>query len=130
MHNGGKIILGLIIVIVLLAFPIWYNLAGGSTDYVPELEKPATATECVRSTEYMTAYHMDLLNDWRDEVVRQGVRFEINAQGVRYEKSLTNTCLGCHENKDQFCDKCHDYMGVEPYCWECHIVPKEVGDGI
>ena len=29
-------------------------------------------------------------------------------------------CLDCHKNKSNFCDKCHDYMGVKPYCWECH----------
>ena len=70
---------------------------------------------------------MDLLNTWRDEVVRDGIRFEDGIDGNRYEKSLSNTCLGCHLSKEKFCDRCHNYVGVEPYCWECHIIPEELG---
>ena len=43
--------------------------------------------------------------------------------GKVYEKSLTGTCLGCH-NKAEFCDRCHAYSGVSsPYCWNCHSEP-------
>ncbi len=128
MYDGGKIIIGLVIFLVLVSFPIWYNVAVGESQ-VPELEKPVGSTECVESTEYMTGYHMDLLNTWRDEVVRDGERFYTDSTGKVIEKSLSNTCLSCHENKDKFCDRCHTYMGVEPYCWGCHIIPKEVSDG-
>ena len=93
---------------------------------MPELELPVDAEQCVRDVDWMTANHMDLLNDWRDRVVRDGVRMEVDADGNKVEMSLSNTCLSCHENKDRFCDRCHDYMGVSPYCWDCHIVPKEV----
>ncbi len=126
MHDSGKVILGLVIFLVLITFPIWYNVAGGTATYRPELEKAARGDECVRDTEYMTGQHMDLLNDWRDEVVRDGDRFFTGPGGERMEKSLTNTCLDCHVNKDKFCDQCHNYMGVDPYCWDCHIVPKEI----
>jgi hypothetical protein len=126
MHNGGKIILGLVIFLILITFPVWYNIASDKAGYVPELEKAARGDDCVRDSNYMTGYHMDLLNEWRDQVVRENDRYEIGSDGVQYERSLSNTCLSCHVNKDQFCDKCHDYMGVEPYCWDCHIVPKEI----
>ena len=126
MQNKGPIIVGVIVFLVLAAFPIWYNMATDRTDYVPVLEKAVRGDDCVRDADWMTAHHMDLLNDWRDQVVRSGERYEINADGVEYERSLSNTCLGCHENKDQFCDKCHDYMGVTPYCWDCHLVTKEL----
>jgi len=33
--------------------------------------------------------------------------------------------MDCHNNKTKFCDQCHNYAGVSPYCWECHIEPKE-----
>jgi len=128
MHDGGKVIIGLIIFLALITFPLWYNVATGKAGYVPELEK-ATDGPCVRDTIYMKANHMDLLNDWRDEVVRSGDRFYQHADLGRVEKSLSNTCLSCHENKDKFCDRCHDYMGVEPYCWDCHIIPKELTYG-
>ena len=40
--------------------------------------------------------------------------------------SLTRTCmLQCHTNKAEFCNKCHEYANVEPYCWECHISPDD-----
>jgi len=126
MHNGGKIILGLVIFLILITFPIWYNIANDKAGYVPELEKAVRGDNCVRDSNYMTANHMDLLNEWRDQVVRENDRYEIGSDGVRFERSLSNTCLNCHVNKDKFCDKCHDYMGVQPYCWDCHLVPKEI----
>ena len=36
------------------------------------------------------------------------------------------SCLGCHEDKTKFCDKCHTYASVNPYCWDCHTNPKEI----
>ena len=42
----------------------------------------------------------------------------------RYYKSLSGTCMSCHDDKAGFCDKCHDYLGVQPYCWDCHVEPK------
>ena len=35
-----------------------------------------------------------------------------------------NTCLKCHNDYEQFCDKCHKTNNVEPYCWSCHVLPK------
>jgi len=28
--------------------------------------------------------------------------------------SLSQTCLGCHSNKEKFCDACHNYSGSSP----------------
>ena len=126
MQNKGPVFVGIVVFLALAAFPIWYNMATNKLDYVPELEKAAYGDDCVRDSAWMTAHHMDLLNEWRDQVVREGERYEVGSDGVEYERSLSNTSLSCHENKDQFCDRCHDYMGVKPYCWECHIIPKEL----
>lgn len=126
MYNGGKIVLGLVVFLILITFPVWYNIANDKAGYYPELERPVKGDQCVRDSAWMAGNHMDLLNQWRDEVVRTDERFEVGPDGVRYERSLTNTCLSCHVNKDRFCDRCHDYMGVQPYCWDCHIVPKEI----
>ncbi|MEW5796960.1 MAG: sulfate reduction electron transfer complex DsrMKJOP subunit DsrJ [Candidatus Zixiibacteriota bacterium] len=127
MHNGGKIVIGLIGFLVLITFPIWYNVANDRAGYSPEIEKAVRGENCVRDSAWMRPFHMDLLNEWRDRVVRQGERFEVGADGVTYERSLSATCLSCHENKDKFCDRCHDYLGVDPYCWDCHVAPKELG---
>ena len=125
MYNAGKIIPGLLVFLVLATAPIWYNVASGHEAVVPEIEKPAGETQCVAEADFMRREHMQLLNDWRDEVVRTGERVYVTADGRPYEKSLTRTCLGCHQNKANSCDRCHDYLDVKPYCWECHVDPKE-----
>ena len=126
MYNGGKVLIGILVFLVLISSPLWYNMAMDGSDYQVELEKAVRGDNCVRDSVWMKANHMDLLNEWRDQVVRNDERFETGSDGVQYERSLSFTCLNCHENKDKFCDRCHDYLGVEPYCWECHVVPKEV----
>jgi hypothetical protein len=75
----------------------------------------------------MKANHMDLLNEWRDLVVRDGKRIYDSFDGKEYIMSLSNTCMDCHSNKSEFCDSCHDYSGVIPYCWDCHVEPEELG---
>ena len=131
MSDSGKIIIGLIVFLIVMTFPIWYNLVCGVTP----LEEPVAATKyelgrnkCVRPVEYMKTNHMDLLNQWRDDVVRYGDRYTVGPDGNPMEKSLSNTCLDCHANKEEFCDRCHNYMSVDPYCWDCHTIPSEVGE--
>ena len=126
MYDAGKIITGLIVFLIIITFPIWYNVAKGSATYVPELVYPTDATECVADKDYIRTSHMDMLNTWREDVVRMGKRLYVTPDGRKFEMSLSNTCMDCHSNKEEFCDKCHDYLGVEPYCWDCHIEPKEL----
>lgn len=126
MYDAGKVIIGLIIFLALITFPVWYNIASGKATYVPELEKPSKGERCVADTEYMRASHMDLLNQWRDDVVRAGKRIYTDDHGTKYNMSLSHTCLDCHSNKKNFCDRCHNYMAVDPYCWDCHIIPEEL----
>ena len=75
---------------------------------------PAGETACVEETSFMTANHMDLLNDWRDAVVREGRLEYTAADGRVYQMSLTETCLDCHESRDAFCTRGHDYANVTP----------------
>lgn len=130
MYDSGKIILGLLIFLVLITFPIWYNVAGGKATYKPVLEPAAKGTQCVADSVWMRDHHMDLLDDWRETVVREGKRLHKGIDGKLYDMSLTHTCLDCHQDKSQFCDKCHNYLSVEPYCWDCHVDPKEVSYGL
>ncbi len=126
MNDKYVIYTGLIIFIVMVTFPFWYNLGKAAPAPVPTLtDKALAAKTCVRSTEYMKTQHMQLLNDWRDSVVREGKRIYVNPEGKAFEMSLTGTCLDCHSEKAEFCDRCHTYASVTPYCWNCHIDPKE-----
>ena len=127
MKDKKLIITGVIIFFIIVTFPFWYNR--GKAAPAPELEltaKAKAAKVCVRSTEYMKAEHMQLLDVWRDSVVRRGERIYVSPTGKEYNMSLSNTCLDCHSNKADFCDRCHNYASVRPYCWDCHIDnPKE-----
>ncbi len=125
MPDRGKILIGLAVFVILVTFPFWSRVAvsGEAATTRPELEYPADAEACVEDTPYMTANHMDLLNEWRDRVVREGVMEYTSSSGDTFQMSLTNTCLDCHESRDDFCTRCHDYANVTPTCWECHTTP-------
>ncbi len=127
MYDSGKILVGLIIFIGLFTAPIWLDIASGESSNKPDIILPADENikECVANTEYMRTSHMDLLNEWRDKVVREGVRTFKTSSGKEYEMSLTNTCTSCHSNKNEFCDRCHNYLDVNPYCWDCHVEPPK-----
>jgi hypothetical protein len=124
MRDRSLILAGLLLFLGLITFPIWYNLASGTSSNEPALKLPADEKQCVASKETMRDTHMEILMTWRDEVVRQDKRTMRTADGRTFEMSLTRTCLKCHDNKEEFCDKCHLYAGVTPYCWDCHIDPK------
>jgi hypothetical protein len=125
MNDKYKIYTGIVIFLAIVTFPFWYNL--GESAPAPELTLPdrAVADACVRSTDYMKTQHMQLLDEWRDSVVREGKRIYVNSSGKEFKMSLTDTCLDCHAEKAEFCDRCHNYASVTPYCWDCHIDPKE-----
>ena len=127
MKDRRLIMIGLVIFVVLMTFPIWYNLAVGEATTELDLEPAVKGDQCVLEKAEMRATHMDLLNKWRDDVVRNGERIYKSPDGSEYNMSLTNTCLDCHSNKDKFCDRCHNYISVDPYCWKCHIIPEGGG---
>jgi hypothetical protein len=129
-YDAGKIFTGLALFIVFLTAPIW--LSGGKSASPPEIKVDAPVIQklsekrCLEPTAYMKASHMELLGTWRQAVVREGESVYVASDGKNYRMSLSDTCLYCHSNKDQFCDRCHNYEGVKPACWSCHVVPQEL----
>lgn len=134
LYDGGKILIGLMVFVGIATFPFYYNI--GKVNAKPELktdtpaiqawEKQYGKKECVESKEYMRSEHMQMLNNWRDSVVRDMNRQYVSmTSGKKFNMSLQNGCLECHSNKKQFCDQCHNYMAVKPYCFDCHIQPME-----
>ncbi len=128
MYDSGKIIAGLIIFAALFTSPVWYDVLNGKALQRPDLVLPSKENqkECVAAAEFMRRDHMRLLNDWRYEVVRKGETYFSSDNGKEYEMRFTKTCLGCHPNTSQFCDQCHSYVGVTPYCWDCHNKPRNL----
>jgi hypothetical protein len=125
MYDTGKIIVGIVIFLGLVTFPFWYNAGTSAKATPPKLEVGTTEKQCVEPTAFMKSSHMQLLDQWRDEVVRNGKRVYVSSTGKQYEMSLQNTCTKCHSKKEQFCDRCHNYVDAAPKCWDCHIPPKE-----
>jgi len=124
MYDAGKILAGLVIFLLLVTMPVWWSLVTGAEAQSPELVLPQGQPGCVLPTGEMRASHMELLNRWRDFVVRDSERFMTTWDGRKTRRILTTSCLGCHTEKEKFCDRCHDYVGVTPYCWDCHVTPE------
>ncbi len=119
MHDTGKVLLGVGVFAALVTGPVWYGLGRGK-GAPPELEKAAEGTRCIEPTAFMRARHMELLDRWRNAVVRDDQHVYVATDGTRHPMSLTGTCLRCHAEPAKFCDRCHSYAGVEAVCWDCH----------
>ena len=91
MSDKPTILIGLVVFVVLATVPIWYALGIADEESAPaypaDLELPENSSQCVEDRQYMIANHMDLLNRWRDEVVRDGDNSRIEIGGQLYEKS-------------------------------------------
>lgn len=125
------IITGLVIFVLAVLSPFWFNMVTETQALSePELLGHAKAEKkCVLDKYDMRANHMSLLDEWRDSVVRDADRKYKAANGHEFDMSLSTgetSCLGCHEDKAKFCDACHTYASVSPYCWDCHTNPKEI----
>jgi len=123
MYDKKIVIPGLVIFLAVVTLPFWIKLGGGSSMPKPVVMK--NTSECVESPEFMRANHMQLLDQWRHEVVREGQRIYTSSSGKKFNKSLTKTCLDCHANKKEFCDSCHKSVAVKLYCFSCHLVPGQ-----
>ena len=95
MRERGVIYAGLAVFLGLVTFPLWHNLNSGATSRGPEVKILTAERQCV-------------------------------APKADMRISLTGTCLQqCHVNKQEFCDRCHNYAAASPYCWDCHIDPRQ-----
>ncbi len=122
MYNAKIVIPGIAIFAFLVTFPVWFNSLSADTVPKPELP-PGGEKNCVAPAAEMRDKHMVLLNQWRDDVLRDGKRGTIEVDGKTYKKGLQMACMQCHTSKEKFCDACHTYSSVKPYCWDCHLTP-------
>ncbi|OAG27858.1 sulfate reduction electron transfer complex DsrMKJOP subunit DsrJ [Thermodesulfatator autotrophicus] len=123
MHDAGKVIPGIIIFVVFVTLPFWWNV--GKAVPKVEVELPKEYTSCVEDKSFMIREHMKLLDNWRNEVVRNGYGVYVNSKGQTFHMKFQEGCMKCHSSKERFCDRCHNFVAVKPYCWNCHISPEE-----
>ena len=119
MNEKPLIFAGLAVFLLTFSYPFWHST---EDEGVPQIAMQTKGEQCVAPVEYMRKNHMKLLEIWRDSVVRDGERFHIMPDGSKVEKSLTKTCLDCHVSKEKFCEECHSYVNVKPYCWELSLI--------
>lgn len=128
MSAKGKVALFVIVFCLIAILPFAANATSASaqSNDGPDisLDTPTinamSDKQCIEDTDWMASNHMKLLDQWRTDVVRDGNTQYVSSSGKVYEKSLDDTCLSCHSNKEEFCDSCHEYEQVDPYCWDCH----------
>jgi hypothetical protein len=130
MYDENKIIPLIIVFLILVTFPLWYNLGKAAPKPDPKIDTPVIQAlaekKCIEPKATMITTHMKILDEWRNDVVRGDYKRQLTlADGRVFEKSLQKGCMNCHSNKTKFCDQCHNYMEVKPFCWDCHIAPKE-----
>lgn len=116
-----------LVVAAVITFPLWYSRA--ETRVSAPIVLPSSG-ECVEPAFVMRRSHMKMLYEWRDSVVRTSAkdrRTYVNSKGVKFEKSLTRTCLGCHESRHTFCDRCHEQVSVTVTCFQCHASERAQG---
>jgi hypothetical protein len=119
MHKTWAGAIFLVAVAAVLTFPMWYSRA----EAPPEPVVLPASGHCIEDTETIRRTHMKMLYEWRDSVVRTSAkdrRVYVNSKGEKFEKSLTRTCLGCHQSRATFCDRCHQQASVSITCFQCH----------
>jgi hypothetical protein len=118
MFDKGKVLGGIFIFLLCASLPFLFVPARQKD--MPELKLPEKEKACIEERLFMREKHMRLLSLLRDEKVRHGERFYKSRDGRVFEVDLSGTCMRCHERKEEFCDRCHGYMGVKPDCFFCH----------
>lgn len=118
MYDKGKVLTALFALLFLFSLPFLFSLGERKE---PEIILPEKEKRCVEEKTFMRKNHMKFLSLLRDRAIREGKRSYISRDGRTFDISLTSTCLGCHKKKDEFCDRCHNYVGVKPDCFSCHI---------
>lgn len=115
--SGKGPVLMVIALLALIAAPLIYTASANGVFRkapVPQLTLPTNATKCIEPTDYMRSSHMNLLKHVRDDIVRGGARMP------NYH---IENCKTCHTKRAEFCDRCHDYVGAKPECFDCHYLP-------
>jgi hypothetical protein len=139
LYDFKYIALGLVVFFGLIFAFVGPNLGKMAAPPDPKLDTPAIQKlaakdrKCVMPTDYMRANHMQMLIDWRENVIRSyepghpqaDDRMFVNPEGKKYLASLSKTCLECHSNKAKFCDQCHNYVAVTPNCFGCHLTNEQ-----
>jgi len=84
--------------------------------------------ECLRPADEMRAHHMNYLHSVMDSMRHMWASgIDMGEASIETDFSF-DKCQECHPTRGDFCDRCHDFVGVVPKCWECHDYPQTAAD--
>ncbi len=108
---------------VLIGFTLLSTSALAETPF-PTIHEPSDESkQCIHPEDEMRRNHMNYILHERDETMHEGIRGE--------PEGLAN-CIDCHvepndkgeiagiDNKEHFCNGCHQYAAVQIDCFQCH----------
>lgn len=127
MLDGGRIVGGVAILLVLSVGPAWVasvhaRISGPATIPLHHGTPSMAANRgpCIAPRAVMLREHPKILERWREQAVRHGVRLYHSNNGQAFPSSLGGGCLHCHQSAPEFCTQCHAEVGVSLNCWSCH----------
>ena len=90
----------------------------------PTIHNPKDETlKCVQPEDVMRRDHMDYILHQRDQTVYEGIRTETYSLAVCIDCHIEpgkNGEIARHDEKEHFCNGCHEYASVQIDCFECH----------
>ncbi len=124
MYDSGKIIPGLAVFVLMITFPIWYNMLIGNVGAAPAKD-PNLMPEMVQGAAFPNGATHPTAGEMRATHMNVLKKIHGNVPADMKGQMPTMSCLACHGgSKEKFCDSCHAYASVKtPDCWTCHTKP-------
>ena len=109
---------------ILAGLVLLFPVKGSAETPLPVIHEPeGEGVECVEPEDVMRRNHMNFILHQRDETMHEG---------IRTSKYSLAECIDCHvqpdenghiasvDEKEHFCNACHQYAAVNIDCFECH----------
>ena len=110
-------------ILVLMGFMLLSTSALAETPF-PTVQKASDeGAKCIEPTHEMRRNHMNYILHERDETMHEGVRNEPGSLAACIDCHVEPNEQGVvvdHDNKDHFCNGCHQYASVQIDCFQCH----------
>ena len=98
MQKKTNIVVGILVFLLVMSAPIWMNFGkdAAASNVEVSLDTPTINAldekKCIYDTEYMRENHMEILHQWKVQVVRDDNRVMVTPDGREFDMSLQNTC--------------------------------------
>ena len=121
------IALGLFLFLLIFTLPVLLNIGKPKAQTLPPsiAQNEQALTDLarklgVKDIDEFRARHKQVLAEWKDLAVREGKRIYVTPDGREIPINLEELA-----SQPQYCNDCHDFVGIEkPSCWTCHVEQK------